>query len=246
MVAEAGDPALTVFMRSSSKPLQALPLARVRDDLEARDLAIASASHLADDAQLAAVRALLAKAPAGVDELECGPIRRRRSTTTAPGSTPGCSPSAAAKAGPARATGWRITPSSERCWPRQPSWPGRGDPDRDRRLRRRHLRVAAGTDGCAFARFDEHIAAAMREYPELIRGPGALDTNLMRALPGWTAKGGAEGLFCAGRGNRCCFESRGRRARAFPPPVGSCLDLDGLAFGPLGHEQPERGRRNGI
>src|SRR5438093_11738873 len=73
VVAEAGDSELVAFMRSSSKPLQAIPLARARDDLDARDLAIASASHLADEAQLAAVRALLAKAPASEDELECGP-----------------------------------------------------------------------------------------------------------------------------------------------------------------------------
>ena len=64
VIAEAGDPALVAFMRSSSKPLQALPAARARDDLDARDLAIASASHLADAAQLEAVRELLAKAPA--------------------------------------------------------------------------------------------------------------------------------------------------------------------------------------
>src|SRR6266702_63469 len=73
VVAEAGDGGLTCFLRSSSKPLQALPVARVRADLDERDLAIASASHLADEAQLAAVRALLAKAPASEDELECGP-----------------------------------------------------------------------------------------------------------------------------------------------------------------------------
>src|SRR5439155_6943856 len=73
VVAEAGDAALVAFMRSSSKPLQAIPLARAREDLDERDLAIASASHLADDTQLAAVRALLAKAPAGEHELECGP-----------------------------------------------------------------------------------------------------------------------------------------------------------------------------
>ena len=73
VIAEAGDSGLVAFMRSSSKPLQALPLARARDDLDARDLAIASASHLADPAQLAAVRALLSKAPANEDELECGP-----------------------------------------------------------------------------------------------------------------------------------------------------------------------------
>ena len=37
----------------------------------------------------------------------------------------------------------------------------------------------------------------MRAHPDLIRGPLAADTRLMRALPGWTAKGGAEGLLCA-------------------------------------------------
>src|SRR5213080_1889769 len=73
VIAEAGDSGLVAFMRSSSKPLQAIPVARARAELDERDLAIASASHLADDAQLTAVRALLAKAPATEDELECGP-----------------------------------------------------------------------------------------------------------------------------------------------------------------------------
>jgi L-asparaginase II len=67
VVAEAGDAALVCFMRSSSKPIQALPLARARGDLDARDLAIASASHRATDDQIAAVRALLDKAPASED-----------------------------------------------------------------------------------------------------------------------------------------------------------------------------------
>src|SRR5947208_6113653 len=72
VIAEVGDPGLVCFMRSSSKPLQAIPLARERGDMDDRDLAIASASHLADPAQLAAVRALLAKAPAEERNLECG------------------------------------------------------------------------------------------------------------------------------------------------------------------------------
>ena len=37
----------------------------------------------------------------------------------------------------------------------------------------------------------------MRAHPELVRGPGAADTELMRRRPGWTAKGGAEGVLCA-------------------------------------------------
>ena len=62
IVAFAGDPGLVTFMRSAAKPFQAQPLARERTDLDDRDLAIASASHLADEAQFAAVQALLDKA----------------------------------------------------------------------------------------------------------------------------------------------------------------------------------------
>src|ERR687886_744613 len=72
VVAAAGDAELVAYMRSSAKPLQALPLARARDDLDERDLAIASASHRAWPDQLEAARALLAKAPATEDDLECG------------------------------------------------------------------------------------------------------------------------------------------------------------------------------
>ena len=38
----------------------------------------------------------------------------------------------------------------------------------------------------------------MRAPPELVGGPDGADFNLMRAAPGWFAKGGAEGLLCAG------------------------------------------------
>src|SRR5438874_13643363 len=72
VVAEAGDGGLTCFLRSSAKPIQALPLARARADLDERDLAIASASHRATPDQIDAVRALLARAPATEDDLELG------------------------------------------------------------------------------------------------------------------------------------------------------------------------------
>jgi L-asparaginase II len=76
--------------------------------------------------------------------------------------------------------------------------------------------VPTGVDGCgvvtfalplermafAFSRLEgleggDRVARAMRQHPDLIRGPSAADTVLMRALPGWIAKGGAEGLLCA-------------------------------------------------
>jgi len=72
LVASAGNPRLTTFLRSSAKPFQALALARAYDDLHSRELAIASASHRHDRAQLDAVRMLLSRAHATEADLECG------------------------------------------------------------------------------------------------------------------------------------------------------------------------------
>ena len=72
IVESAGDPELVTFYRSSSKPIQALPLARERDDVTEVELAIACASHRAAPEQVEAAASLLAKAPATEDDLECG------------------------------------------------------------------------------------------------------------------------------------------------------------------------------
>src|SRR5262249_23216824 len=72
VVYAAGDPELRTFMRSSAKPIQALPLARTAVPLGDREVAIACASRLADPEQLAAVRTLLTRAEATEDDLVCG------------------------------------------------------------------------------------------------------------------------------------------------------------------------------
>jgi L-asparaginase II len=256
VIAEAGDAQLVAYMRSSSKPLQAVPLARARDDLDSRDLAIASASHLADEAQLAAVRALLAKAPAEVEELECG----------ADGDPPSplnhnCSGKHAGMLALCRAQGW----ASEGY--RLPDHPVQ------RAMLAVHAEAAeveerelpAGVDGCgvltfalplermahAFARFEQledarRVADAMREYPELIRGPRATDTRLMRALPGWFAKGGAEGLLCAaGNGVGVALKSEDGNGRALGPAAAAFfarldLELNELSALPLENSRKER------
>jgi len=240
VIAEAGNPRLVAFMRSSSKPLQAVPLARARDDLDARDLAIASASHLADDAQLAAVRALLAKAPAETDELECGPEGHPPSPVNH-----NCSGKHAGMLALCRAQGW---PSEGYRLPDHPV---------QRAMLAVHAEAAevdeqeipAGVDGCgvvtfalplermahAFARFEQleravGVADGMRENPELIRGPLATDTRLMRVLPGWIAKGGAEGLLCAaGHGVGValkCDDGNGRALGAAAAAFFAQLDLE--------------------
>ena len=204
IVASAGDPSLVTFFRSSAKPLQALPVVRARPDLDEAEIAIACASHLARPEQLEAVRSLLAKAPASEDELECGPEPTRLEHN--------CSGKHAGLLALCRARGW----ASEGY--RLPDHPcqqalqaeiaaaAEVDPRRSRRLRTdagslpsrsrssgwpTRSRASTSSTGA------ERIVAAMRAHPELIRGPGAADTVLMETLPGWVAKGGAEGLLCA-------------------------------------------------
>jgi L-asparaginase II len=206
-VAEAGNGSLVTFMRSAAKPLQALPLARARQDLDERDLAIASASHLATDEALEAVRALLAKAPATEDDLECGPDGVPPSRLKH-----NCSGKHAGMLALCRARGWPSEGYRLAGHPVQEA--ARAELAAAAELKPDSLRTAV--DGCgvvtfdlpldrmarAFARLTEldqgaRVAASMQAHPDLVRGPGAADTELMRLRPGWTAKGGAEGILCA-------------------------------------------------
>jgi L-asparaginase II len=238
VVVSAGEPGFVTFMRSAAKPIQAQPLARAREDLDERDLAIASASHLADDHQLVAVTALLAKAHASEDDLQCGPFEGSRLRHN-------CSGKHAGMLALCHAQGW---PYEGYHLAKHPCQQAMLAEVMD--VAETHD-IATGIDGCgvvnfalplermahAFTRVGERVAAAMRAYPELIRGPKALDTNLMQILPGWTAKGGAEGLLCAagpdGLGLALKAEDGGQRA--LRPALGSflaMLGLDGSAFGP--------------
>jgi L-asparaginase II len=239
VVASAGDPELVTFMRSAAKPMQAVALARERDDLDERDLAIASASHLADEAQLAAVRALLDKAPATEDDLECGPFEGSKLKHN-------CSGKHAGMLALCRVQGWPLEgyrladhPCQQAMLAEVASLAGSDT-------------VATAIDGCgvitfalplqamatAFTRIDERVGSAMRAHPELIRGPRGLDTNLMQAFPGWTAKGGAEGLLCAAAsdGLGLALKVEDGSTRALRPALGAfldTLDLDGSMFGPV-------------
>jgi L-asparaginase II len=256
VLAEAGDADLVTFMRSSSKPLQALPLARARHDVDARDLAIASASHLADDAQLAAVRALLEKAPAGVEDLECGPEGDPPSPLNH-----NCSGKHAGMLALCRAHGW---PTEGYRLPDHPVQQAALAVHAEAAEVAEH-ELPTGVDGCgvvtfalpleriafAFSRYEQldgavRVADAMRQYPELIRGSRGADTRLMRALPGWIAKGGAEGLLCAaGAGIGVALKAEDGNSRALAPAAAAFfehldLDLGELAVLPLENSRKER------
>jgi L-asparaginase II len=238
IVEAAGDPDLATFMRSAAKPIQALPVARARADLDDRDLAIASASHLADEEQLEAVRALLAKAPASEADLECGAFQGSKLKHN-------CSGKHAGMLALCRAEGW---PTDGYRLPNHPCQEA-GVAEVARLAGTNEIRTAI--DGCgvvtfalpltriaiAFGGIDGRVAEAMRAHPELIRGPRAVDTVLMRAFPGWISKGGAEALLCAASpdGLSLALKVEDGTQRALRPALGAFLNglgLDGSLFGP--------------
>lgn len=243
-VLEAGDPGRVTYLRSSAKPLQVLPVVRARPDLDDELIAIACSSHLARPEQVAAVRRLLAAAPAGEDELECGPDP-----------TPiehNCSGKHAGFLVLCRSRGW------ESRGYRLPEHPCQ-------REMLAEVAAAAGldpgviptaTDGCGVATFalplrraaaafgrlptldaGPRVVAAMRRHPDLLRGPVGADSRTIRALDGWAAKGGAEGLFCACSpdGLGVALKVEDGAFRAIVPALGELLrrlGLDGEALGP--------------
>lgn len=72
----AGNPALPLYLRSSAKPLQAIPLVESGGadalELTERELAVICGSHSGEPMHLEAVRAILAKARLDEGALQCG------------------------------------------------------------------------------------------------------------------------------------------------------------------------------
>ncbi len=207
LVGEAGDPRLVTFMRSAAKPLQALPLALEEPGLPPEELAIACASHEATPEQLALVRALLERAGETEDALACGEEH---------GSKLGhnCSGKHAGMLLRVRRHGWPREGYERVEHPLQAELlavvaGAAGVPPAE---------IPTATDGCgvltfalpleamarAFSRLargelpgSQPVVAAMLAHPELVGGPKAADTAVMRARPGVLAKRGAEGVLCA-------------------------------------------------
>jgi L-asparaginase II len=251
VVVEAGEGARVAYLRSSAKPFQALPVVRARDDLTDEEIAIAAASHLASPEQLAAVRSLLAKAPATEDELECGPEP-----------TPlehNCSGKHAGMLALCRAKGWAsdgyrlpVHPVQHACL-HEVAEAADAEPGE----------IPIAVDGCGvvtfalplermalmFSRLESvdggaRVAAAMRAHPDLVRGPMAADSLLMRELEGFTAKGGAEGLLCASGpdGLGLALKVEDGVMRAMRPALAELLRRLGFETGELGIQPLENSR----
>jgi L-asparaginase II len=244
-VAAFGDPSLVASLRSAAKPIQALALARAYPELGEEELAIAAASHFGTERHVEAVRKLLAATGGREDELDCG-IQDGRPPEPI---YDNCSGKHAGMIAVCRAHGWPIEGYRHLEHPLQ-------------RLLLAEVAAATeldegeigtGIDGCgvvafaipleraalAFSRLEQldggdRVAAAMRAHPVLVGGEGATDTTLMQRHPGFVAKGGAEGLFCAsGRGLGLALKVADGNPRALRPglaAVGARLGVPLEAF----------------
>jgi L-asparaginase II len=236
VVAAAGDFAQACFMRSSSKPLQALPLVRSRDDVPDDELAVACASHRDTPEQVSAVRALLARAEATEDDLELGPQDGRPPNLI----HNNCSGNHAGMLALCRARGW---PTQGYRLPEHPVQQACLDVHAEA-AELNPGEIETGVDGCGIVTFSlalermahavsrleslpggAQVAAAMRARPDLVGGPDGADYFLMRKAPGWLAKGGAEGLFCAAGpgGLGVALKTEDGSARAHAPALGAFL-----------------------
>lgn len=250
IVAYRGDPRLVTFFRSSAKPIQALPLVRARADLDDAEIAIACASHLHRPDQIEPVRRLLANADATEDDLECGPEPTRIDHN--------CSGKHAGMLLLCRINDWPFEGYRLAAHPCQLAMrdevaaAAEVDPES----------MPTAVDGCgvvtfalelermahAFSRFEAldgglRAADAMRARPELVRGPGAPDTELMRLGDGWIAKGGAEGLLCAARsGVGVALKAEDGAQRPLAGALAAFLEQLGHGTGELGHVAVDNSR----
>lgn len=234
---QLGDPELVTFLRSSSKPIQALPVLRARPDLDDEEIVLLCASHLGQPEQVAIVERILATAEATEDDLECGPAPTRIRHN--------CSGKHAGFILLCRAEGWPVAGYHQREHPCQQAMlaevAAAADVD--------PASIPIGVDGCGvptfafrldriaglFGRFPtlpaaDRAIAAMHTRPELLRGPVAADVAINRSLEGWVAKGGAEGLLCASgpTGLGLVLKVEDGAFRAIRPALGEALRRLGI------------------
>jgi len=235
-----GDAGLVTFMRSAAKPIQALLLVRAYDDLAEEDVAIACASHGARAEQLAAVRELLARAGASEDDLECGAVDGSRLNHNCSGKHAGFLCVCAAQGWPFEDYRLRQHPLQVQVLVALDDAANLGGGQ-----------VPIAVDGCgvvtvglsleqmavAFGRLvraelegADRVTAAMKAHPALVEGPGQAATEIMQAVPGAVAKGGAEGVLCVGLpdGSALALKAEDGSSRGLLPAAAALLDLGDL------------------
>lgn len=249
LVAWAGDPHRLTVLRSAAKPWQAGPLvdsgALDGFGLDDRVLAVACASHLGHDAHAREVTRGLAAAGLDAAALRntTGPAEQRLRHN--------CSGNHMGFLLASVHSGWAMDDYRRPDHPSQRAALAKVAEGAELPTKS----VATCTDGCGVLAFALELAtiaamyarmpaqlprqwAAMRAHPELVRGEGGPDTELMRHVPGCVAKSGAEGLQGVGLadlGLGIAARAEDGNGRAIPPVLVAVLGtLLGWAEPPQG------------
>jgi L-asparaginase II len=221
-VLSVGEPAVPVFPRSASKPLQAAAMLELGLGLHGELLALAAASHSGEPFHLDGVRRILAGAG-----LDAGALRTPPEEPYDPQAarawllaghdpeplTMNCSGKHAAMLATCVVNGWDVATYLAPGHPLQVGLrealeryagepvaatgvDGCGAPVHALSL----TGLAAAVRGCVLAGADSprrRVVDAMRAYPEWVGGTRRDVTALMRGVPGLVAKDGAEGVAVA-------------------------------------------------
>ncbi len=217
-----GDPDVTVWPRSSLKPVQAVAMLAHGLDVDDEALALVCASHSGELGHLDVVQRVLADAGLREDDLQNTPdwplapdaAWQRRTDGHGPASlTQNCSGKHAGMLATCRAAGWSTGDYLDPGHPLQRAVvattgaltgvdvthvtvDGCGAPLLSTTLTglaRAFGAVASASDGPA-----ARVGRAMRTHPWHVGGTGRDVTAVMRAVPGLVAKDGADGVYAAG------------------------------------------------
>ncbi|GAA3815719.1 asparaginase [Cellulomonas soli] len=253
-----GDPDVTIWARSSLKPLQAVAMLRSGLDVAGERLALVCASHNAEDGHLEVVRQLLADAGLAEDALQNTPDwpldadaawQRRADGYGRASLTQNCSGKHAGMVATCVAAGWPTATYLEPSHPLQVAVRGTiaeltGAPVE-------HVTV----DGCGAPLFSTtlaglarafgalagagasgdlgpqgRVARAMAQHPWCVAGTGRDATAFMQAVPGLVAKDGADGVYAAGLpdGSAVAFKVADGSARPRPVVLAAALMAAGV------------------
>ena len=253
-----GDPDVTIWARSSLKPLQAVAMLRNGLALDGPELAIACSSHNAEPAHLAHVRAVLAGAGLTEAALQNTPdlpldpaaaLAWQASGHTASALTQNCSGKHAAMLATCVVNGWDPSSYLDAGHPLQvairrtvqdltgapvahATVDGCGAPLVSTTLigLARAFGTIAAAPRTAPGSPEARVASAMTAHPWLVAGTGREATGAMLAVPGLVAKDGADGVYAAGLpdGRGIAFKIADGGARPRPAVLVAALLLAGI------------------
>lgn len=222
-IAEAwGDPATVIWPRSANKPAQAAAMVRAGLDLDDELLALAAASHSAEDFHVDGVHRILAGAGLTVADLGCPTDlpysaaereRRLRAGEVASPVLMNCSGKHAAMLATCRVNGWETAGYLDANHPLQVcvrevleelsgetvghvGVDGCGAPVLSLSvagLARMGSAMTRAPSGSA----ERRVADAMRAHPHWVSGSDRDSAALMSGVPGLLAKEGADGVYLA-------------------------------------------------